>query len=127
MAGKRPIGVTILMVLGYIGSALAIIGGIMIIAGGSLLSSFSSVPGLSVLIGAGAAILGIITIAFGVLGIFIAKGLGEGKNWAKIVAIIFAVLGLLSSLWPINIVGIVIEGVIIWYLGFSKEAKAYFR
>lgn len=127
MASKRPVGVTILMVLAYIGAVLAVIGGIAMFVGGGFLSSLSTVPGVSALIGAGAVVMGIVLIALGVLYYFIAKGLGDGKNWARIVTLVFSALGFIGSIWPISIVGLIINGVIIWYLWFNKEAVAYFK
>jgi hypothetical protein len=80
-------------------------------------------------LGAGVFIsLGILFILFAVLDYFIGKGLWKGQNWARIVLIVLCALSLISSLaHPLaDIVGIIINAVIIWYLGFS-DAKKYFN
>ena len=130
---KRPIGVTIIAVLAYIGSVFALLAGIAMLIGSAFIAPLiASIPGAAAFaaLGAAAAIIGgIIMIALAVLYFFLGKGLWNGKNWARIVILVFSVLGILSALTnPLaGIVGIVINAVIIWYLGFNKEAKNYFR
>ena len=72
-------------------------------------------------------IVGIIFIAFGILHIFIGKGLWRGKQWARIVTIIFMILGLISGITSFDIFTIVVSLVIGSYLLFSRKVKAAFR
>lgn len=132
MAKNRPVGVTILAVLAYIGAAFTLIGGLALLFGSAALSAFIAtwVPKAALFATAGTALfifLGLIMIAFAVLDYFIGKGLWNGQNWARIVVLVLAVLSFISSIFPFNIVGLVIDGVIIWYLGFNKEAVKYFK
>jgi hypothetical protein len=127
-----PVGVKILSVLSYIGAVLSLLAGIFIIfAGGWIIVPLiaKSLPiGASSLVEVGTIILGILFILFAVLDYFIGKGLWKGQNWARIVLIVLCALSLISSLaHPLaDIVGIIINAVIIWYLGFS-DAKKYFN
>lgn len=135
MADKQkqiPVGVMILSILGYIGAVLTLLGGLALIFGASFIASFLAqmIP----MMGAGVTsawfiILGIIVIALAILDYFIARGLWNGQNWARILVIIFTALSLLSSLMhPLSgIVSIVIDVLIIWYLGFNKQAVDYFK
>ena len=116
---QRPTGVTILAVLAWIGAVFGVLGGIMMFLGSGFLPGYR--------LGA----FGIVYIILGVVAFFVGKGLWDGKNWARITGIILSVLGLLSGLGTLfvaplmGIVNIIINGVIIWYLGFNEEAKSY--
>jgi hypothetical protein len=129
---EAPIVVKILSILTYIGAALTLLGGIMMLIGsafiGTMLAGIAGVP--TWLTGAGTAaliFLGIIFIGLSVLDYFIARGLWTGKNWARILVLIFVGLGALSSLISLKILSLIVYGLIIWYLGFNKEAVAYFK
>lgn len=122
----------------YIGAAFLALLGLAMILGGSFLGTLlSTVPGAeavsSALIGGVIIVVGVIVLGIAVLYFFIGKGLWKGKNWARIVAIVFAALGFLGSISSLisgnisSIVMLVIDGFIAWYLIFSKEAKAFFR
>ena len=137
--GTVPTLVKVIAVLYYIGAAFSVLFGILLIAGGAFLGELLSTAmggGFGALAGAlGSAIFivsGIIMIALAVLSFFIARGLWKAKKWARIVAIIFAILGVLSALSAIiqgnfgNIIGLVINGAIGGYLLFSKDVKAAF-
>jgi len=128
---SMPVGVKILAILTYIGAAFTILGGVMMMAGSAFFGSFlSMVPGYATFAALGVTafiIIGLVAIALGVLDIFIGKGLWNGKNWARILVLVFSVLGLLGSITSFSLVNLVISAVIIWYLGFNKEAIAYFK
>ncbi len=129
---SRPIGVTVIAVLTWIGAVLAVIGGIGIAFLGSL-GSFGNVYGLGMMSGFAALgmVAGIIEIAIGILVFFVGKGLWNGKNWARITALVFAILGILQGLATliigVGIISLIISGLILWYLGFNKDAKKYFK
>ena len=129
-SGKIPVGVKILSILAYIGAAFTLLAGLAMLFGASAISALISqkIPMMGAsLVGIGLIIVGIIFIALSVLDFFIGKGLWNGQNWARILVLVFAVLSVLGSLMPFDIVSIVISGLIIWYLGFNKEAVAYFK
>jgi len=127
MAKGVPTGVKIISVLYYIGAVFSLIAGIVAFAGGAF---FTTV--LPKFIAGIAAIAGIVFIILAVLGFFIARGLWKGQNWARILAIVFAILGVISALIAIisggyqGIVSLVINAIIGYYLWFNKGVKAAF-
>jgi len=135
VSNERHWGITLLGVLGYIGAVLTLLTGLAMLTFsaylGNLLASIPAMADIGTIIttlGAiGFIVLGIIFIVLSILDYFIARGLLNGKNWARILMLIFAALGVLSSLWPFNIVSLIIDGLIIWYLGFYKPAVGYFK
>ena len=72
-------------------------------------------------------------IIYGVFLFFIGRKLEKGKNWARIIVIIIAILSLLNNLifsvvqghLP-NIINLVIDGLIAGYLLFNTEVKEIF-
>lgn len=127
MAKNMPVGVKILAVLAYIGAVLALLAGIAMFFGSAVFVTYlGAFAGLTV-------VAGIIMIAFAVLYFFIGRGLWKGQNWARIVAIILSVLGLISALFSIatavssSVISLIINIVIIWYLGFKPNVKKAFK
>lgn len=126
-----PLGVKIISILYYIGAVAALISGVMILfRSGTIITQ---VPLLAPLAGL-LVIAGIIMIALAVLSFFIGKGLWKAQNWARIVAIIIAVIGLLSAIMAMvqssvagNIVTLIIHLIIGGYLLFSKSVKKTFK
>ena len=132
MAKTRPVGVAILAILGYIGAVATLLTGIALMVGSSAITSLLtlSFPQLSslALLGTTAFIVtGVVVILCAILDYFIARGLWNGRNWARILILIISALSALGALLSLNIAGLVIDGLIIWYLGFYKLAIAYFR
>ena len=130
-----PTGVKIISVLHYICAVILLLLGILsIIASayvGSLLGAFTAGLGF---LGTGLfIILGIIMIGFAVLSFFIGRGLWKAQPWARIVAIILTILGVLSAILNItkgewgSIVSLVINGLIGGYLLFSQKVKDAFQ
>lgn len=126
----RPVGVTILAVLDFIGAALIALGGIMMFAGGAFFASL--IPGL------GGAAGGALLVVFGVLLLAIAAvfalagyGLMNGKPWAWMLQIILSALSILNGIVSIirggfgSLLGIAISALIIWYF-FTPPVKAFF-
>ena len=112
--------VKIIAILYWVGAALGIITGIAMIFGGSFLGSMMPTGGGFM---AGLfAIWGLILFVIGVVNIFVGLGLWKFKNWARIVAIVFAVISLLS--FPI---GTIIGIAIIYLLVFEKTVKSLFN
>ncbi|VVB79654.1 Uncharacterised protein [uncultured archaeon] len=124
-----PVGVKILSILAYIGAVVTLILGIVMLFGANFLSGFLSqwVPVSGFLVGSMIVFVGVVFIALAVLDYFVGRGLWSGQNWARILVLIFSVLSVLGSLRHFDIVNIVIDAVIIWYLGFNKEAVNYFK
>ncbi|KQM12293.1 hypothetical protein AOA80_03135, partial [Methanomassiliicoccales archaeon RumEn M1] len=118
----RPTGVTILSVLFGLESLLFIVAGIGAVGLGGLLGPIGLGLGI---------IVGIPLILLGLIGLLVTWGLWKGRGWARIVAIILAIIGLLVNLVgaiglePFSIVGLLINIVILWYL-FQPHVKAYY-
>lgn len=133
MEGQVPTGVKIISVLYYIGAGLSILFGLLFLVGAGFMGILASQIPLLGLLGSGLfVVVGIVVIGLGVLSIFIGRGLWKGKNWARIVAIIFSVLGILSGLYSIvkgsysSLLGMVINLVIGGYLMFNSAVKSAF-
>jgi hypothetical protein len=107
----RPVGVTILAILNFIGAAFCLLAGIVTILGGGFIATMLSQQGSGasgILAGLGAA-AGVFIIICGGLGGLVGFGLWKLKEWARIVSIVlvgingaFQLLGLLGSLARFN-------------------------
>lgn len=143
-----PLGVKILSILCYIDAALALLFGVFLfvvgLAAPALISSIKdqiisqgqlTAQQVELIASLSAPLLVIISfliIAFAILDYYIARGLWRGRNWARIVVLVFMVLGFISSLFSLltgnfgRIISLVIYGLVGWYLGFDKNVKRYF-
>ncbi|MFH1823256.1 MAG: hypothetical protein ABH817_00870 [archaeon] len=132
MAKKdAPVMIKVIAILFYIGAAISLIGGVLSFLGGSLISSLIPVVGL---LGSGLFIaIGVILIGFAVLDFFIGKGIWNGQNWARIVAIVLAILGFVGAISSLiegslsGIINLIINGGIGYYLLFVAEVKKHFK
>jgi hypothetical protein len=141
----RPVGVTILAVLNFIGAALCLLGGIGMILGGGFIATMLSQQGqgsagaAGVLAGLGAA-AGVFIIIIGGISALLGFGLWKLKGWARIVSIVLygisgalQLLGLLGTLAHFNVLALVwsvfwvaVDAFVIWYL-LKPEVKAAFQ
>ena len=125
---ERPLGITILAVLEIIGAILVLIGGIILVAASAFLEGMISdlVPFSGYFTGL-FAIIGGVVIVVAIIAFLVGYGLWKGSGWAWIVQLIFSALGAITSLaaLPSGIVGLIIDGLIIWYL-FRPNVKAFF-
>jgi hypothetical protein len=142
---NRPAGVTVIAVLFFIGAVFSILLGILAMFGGGLLATLMSQSG-SQGAGAGAGLfaglgigIGIVILVFGALYILVGWGLLKLKEWARIVTIVLAGLGVLGALFGLvgvfthfgaiivfwTLVRLAICGWIIWYL-LQPQVKAAF-
>ena len=114
----RPAGVTIL-------AALYVLFGLIMLAMPLIMTALFVMIGMTGNGVGGLAVAGITSwIAFGIIALIyfaIAYGLLKGQHWARIVAIIFAILSLFSI--PI---GTIIGIIVLWYL-FKPDVKAWFQ
>jgi uncharacterized membrane protein HdeD (DUF308 family) len=105
----RPLGVTIIAIL-------TIIGGIIFLASGLVL----------LIVG-----IGIVLLALGIAYLVMAYGLWKGKGWAWTITLILSVIGIILGIVSIAagnigaIIGIIINGVVIYYL-YRPNVKAFF-
>jgi len=141
----RPVGVTILAILNFIGAAFCLLGGIGMILGGGVIATMLSQQGqgsagaAGILAGLGAA-AGVFIIIIGGVSAFVGFGLWKLKGWARIVSIVLFVisaamqlLGLLGTLAHFNLFAVVwslfwvaVDAFVIWYL-LKPEVKAAFQ
>jgi hypothetical protein len=78
------------------------------------------------------AIGGLVLVGLGIASFIVSWGLLKGKGWARtitliisIIAIIFAIITLISSEDLIHIIEIIVYGIIIYYL-YTKKVKLFF-
>jgi len=137
---RVPLGVKIISVIYYINAGLFALFGLLIAIGANAIVSYlvTAVPELATIkygtLLAIGVLLGIIMIGIGVLSFFIGKGLWKLKQWARVLVLIFLVLGILSVIFSMmrsfefaNVVGIVIDVLIGGYLIFNKEVRKAFK
>ncbi|MEM0120334.1 MAG: zinc ribbon domain-containing protein [Thermoprotei archaeon] len=104
---QRPTGVVILAALEFISAVLVLVTGIF---AGSVLG-FIAAPLAS---------LGVLFILIGLVELLLAWGLYMGRSWARLVAMLFAVIGLLD--FPLG----TILGLLILYYLTRPHVKAFF-
>ena len=122
----RPLGVTILSILYILAGLLGIIGSLLLsLFGASIIAIFISPEGgpmppslLTASAGLIAGFMALILLIFSVIDLIVGIGLYNGRDWARVIALIFAVIGLIGGILsiPIGIIWIVINAIIIWYL-----------
>ncbi|HKV05265.1 MAG TPA: hypothetical protein VJO53_09190 [Candidatus Acidoferrales bacterium] len=94
---ERPTGVTILGVLLFIGAGLLALAALMMLLGGAMMSSMSARPHFGMMAGIGAAILGVVCLGIAALYVVLGVGLWMLQNWARVLTIVFAILGAIVS------------------------------
>jgi hypothetical protein len=75
---------------------------------------------------------GLVLVGLGIASFIVSWGLLKGKGWARtitliisFIAIIFAIISLISSEDLIHIMEIIVYGIIIYYM-FTKQVKLFF-
>ena len=128
---QRPRGVTLIVVLDFIGAAICLLVALAGFVGGSFLAGVLS-QGTSGLSGSVAAAFLIGALIYGLMGF----GLIKLQNWARILTIVLTILGTLGSVG--NLVRFGVHGLVfvqaiflvyyiwvVWYL-FQPHVKAVF-
>lgn len=130
-----PTGVKVISIIYYLLAAMAILGGVLALAGsaaGAALINYWAWPDYLFAGAAAAAIVGVLAIVFGILFIILGVALWRLKNWARITVIILASLNFLGALLAliggnvISVVSLLIHGWIVWYLAFSDAKLAFY-
>jgi hypothetical protein len=140
----RPVGVTVIAVLDFVGAGFCVLAGLGMMLGGGFIATMMSQQQAGA---AGAGLVGVLGAAAGVFFLAcaaIAALLGWGmlklKSWARIVTIILAVLGAVGALFALfgvlahfAAIGVffvlcrlALNGWIIWYL-LQPHVKAAFE
>jgi hypothetical protein len=126
----RPTGITVISILMIIGGLILLFTGISPLVIGPLISIDSdySMSGLGFLITIG----GLVLVILGIASLIVSWGLLKGKRWARtitliisFIAIIFAIISLVSSGELTHIISIIIYGIIIYYM-FTDKVKLFF-
>ena len=130
MTQHRPTGITVISILMIIGGLILLFTGIAPLVIGPLISIDSdySTSSLGFLITIG----GLALVILGIASLIVSWGLLKGKTWARtitliisFIAIIFAIISLVSSGDLIHVISIIIYGIIIYYM-FTDKVKLFF-
>jgi hypothetical protein len=131
---NRPTGVTVIAALYFLGAAFCVCLAIFFVVGGGLASHFLP-PDTQIprgVIAAAGGLGAIFMLIGGAIAVAIAMGLLNLKEWARMVAIVFACLGLLGAAFsllhfnPFGLIRAAINGWILWYL-LQPQVVAAFR
>jgi hypothetical protein len=135
MRPPRPVGISILAILELLFGALAFIFGAILAASSGFIDSYAKSMGLGSIssgaLGTVLAIFGGALVVGGLIAILIGWGLWTGRGWARIIAIILSILGVIGGLATVvlgvytGIVSLLIDLLILWYL-FRPNVRAYF-
>jgi uncharacterized membrane protein (DUF2068 family) len=135
MTNQRPTGVTILAVIQFIGGIISLFFGLSSLFFGGLMvaSDAAATTGAEIDMGPILLLAGGLSIISGVIGLIAGYGLFTLKPWGWTLAIVFAVLNIVHNLLslfqggniPGSIIGIVISGLIIYYLNTSTVKRAF--
>lgn len=125
----RPLGVTILVILEAIIAALFVLVGVLVVF---LTPVFritlpEVIPIPTVMMAEFLVFFGSVPLLIGIVGFVVAWGLWTGQGWAWTLAVVVAVIGIILELFglPYSLPGIVINGVIVYYL-WQPHVKAFF-
>ncbi|MGV8151365.1 MAG: hypothetical protein ACP5NV_06590 [Candidatus Woesearchaeota archaeon] len=123
--------VKVIGILGIIGAAIGLLVGLILMILGPAAMGFliQEMGALSGLVGGALILAGVFIILFSIFGLFVSINLMKYKEWARIVVIIFAALGILNGLFslPVGLVGIIINGLVIYLLAFNKDVIKLFK
>ena len=113
---ERPTGISILAALQVIGGVFAVLGGLLVLAAGAYFGEGFW------------AVISIVVFLLGFFSIVVGWGLWNLRKWAYQVAMILAVIGIITALLslPGSILTLVIDGIIIYYLT-RPEIKEVFE
>ena len=140
---NRPIGVTIIAILIIIGGIALLIGGLLFMTFAGILSSSETTSHSPINIAALISLpLSLGMVIIGIIYLIVSYGLLKGERWAWLITIIVTIIGLiiqvvsaiitglisssLETALVTHIVGIIVSGIIIFYL-YTPNVRAYFR
>jgi hypothetical protein len=145
-SSAMPLGVKIISIFTYVLSFLLVVMSIFLFGAGALLNqtdaqeliklfvedstastTIASDVTLGIFIG------GVVFLIFGVFMFYVGRSLWKGKNWARIILVIFFGLGFVGALADIlvgsvliNLPDLIIDGFIAGYLLFNNSVRAAF-
>ncbi|HLC39746.1 MAG TPA: hypothetical protein VJJ76_02590 [archaeon] len=116
----RPLGITIICVLGWLSALIAILGGLALFGITTGLGTvIGGVPG-GVLAGLGS-VAGLLIFVLGIATAYVLYGLWQMKKWGWTWTMVLEGISLLIALPSFNIVGIAIPAIIIFYLWTNQK------
>ena len=121
----RPTGVAILAILEAIVGVYYLVTGFGEFFASAIIGSLARSGISSDLIPMIPRALGTVLLIFGLVSLLLAWGLWTGKGWARTVALVFAILGIILSLISFHIIGLVIDAIIVYYLTRPNVKKFF--
>ena len=123
--------VKIIAIIGYISGLLTFLSGALVLFAGYLIIAFiEKIFGpIGALASGGIYLVGVMLIILGAWTFYANYELSKYKNWARINAIITAVVVIIEGVFgmPFSIIGMILELAILYFLGFNKGVKALFK
>lgn len=125
---RRPAGVVVIAILYWIGAFWLLVLGVILTVGATLFTA--ALAGIPSIIGGLGIVGGVFMLAFGTALAFIGYGLVTLQEWARMTAVVLAVIGIVICFLPgIGIFGrlirLAINIAIVWYLN-QAPVKACF-
>lgn len=127
----RPLGVTILAILEFVGGVLALLLGLFFMAVGPYVAELFAGTAVPPLLSALLGVLGVVFLVAGLVALLVGWGLWTGKGWAWWIVVVLEVLGVVSSLAglamgdPSSLLGLLIAALILYYF-FKPHVKDFF-
>lgn len=128
---RRPLGVTIIAILEGLGGAFALISGAAVLALAPFITRRMQELMPRIIPVVFLSLTGAILLALGLVSILISYGLWKGKNWARVLLMILAGIGVLLGLTSLargsggSVLGLAINGLLIYY--FTRlHVRAFF-
>jgi hypothetical protein len=129
---RRPVGVTILAILGFVSTAFSLLVGLGLISVIPLV--LSAGPPAEQIIAPEARILGVCLLLIGIVQLLFSVGMWALEGWAWILGQALVVVGVAADIWlgarghaPIWVatVGVAIQVLILWYLLTATVRRAF--
>ncbi len=119
----RPLGITVIAILAAIGGVFGIIGGLALVGlSGALAAATGTLFGLSPML------YGVLLIVLGAAQLYAAYGAWTLKGWAWTWLVVLMVISAVLNILPrLNILGLAIAAVVVFYLFTPDVKKAFGR
>jgi len=119
MMAERPLGLTIICILGFIGAIIGIFGGIAMFGLGAIFGGLIS--GMyGGLLGTISWIVGIVILIISIISLYAIYGLWNMKKWAWTLTMILEIISIILGLTALN-PSIIIPVIIVIYLWIKKD------
>lgn len=116
---NRPLGITIICILGFIGAILLILGGIALLGLGGL--GVMAGSELATLFGGFLGIIGVIILLLGIVTAIALFWLWQMKKIGWTLTMVMEIIGIVLSLVQMQIISIIIPAIIVIYLWMKKD------